>query len=455
MKQHRRLALLLAACLLCTTATACSDDSTGSTAQAEQSAVDFQTDSKAEDASPDVDSSTVDTPSDSSSGDDSSEADPDTSSNAESVQTTTVTTANGGNNSSKQTASTSRTTVTSKSQTAVVTTASTEVSTTVAASEIKYIYLKGDTAQYDGTGISVNGSRVTIAKGGTYRISGTLNDGQIYILTEDKKVYLELDDAHITNSVGSAINCQQAKKITITTLAGTTNSLTDGGTHEEDRGTIFSNDTVILEGSGTLNITANYAHGIRSDDDIILNSGNVAITSTKSGFHSNDGIEINGGTLFCDGGTNGIKTDGYITITGGHSVLLGGTREEKGAIYCDGAFNVIGGTFYAVGNLCTMPASATTVPVLGAVFATAQTANSPVRFLCGGKPLFTATSPRSFKYVVYGGDGLTGSDYSIQYGGSLSGGSTTNYITSGGTYSGGTTTPVFDATGTVSFYPVA
>ncbi|MBR4200753.1 MAG: carbohydrate-binding domain-containing protein [Oscillospiraceae bacterium] len=324
-----------------------------------------------------------------------------------------------------------------------------------AADPIKYIYLKGDTAQYSGDGISVSGSVVTIGKGGTYEISGTLDNGQIYINTDKKKVKLHLNGASITNKAGSAINCQNAKKLTISTLSGTENYLEDGGNHDDDKGTVFSEDTVTLKGEGTLNITANFAHGVQSDDDIIVNGGTINITSTKSGLHSNDGIEINGGWLFCDGGTNGIKTDGYITITGGSSVFIGGSREEKGAIYCDGVFSVLGGQFWAIGNTFTTPdAAETTANVIGLMFPNTQQAGTIVNVVSGGNGIFTMTSPRQFKYAVYAGpDLLSNAEYSVSYGGSCDG-NPERYVYFGGSYSGGTDGGSFTAGNTVTFYTV-
>ena len=320
---------------------------------------------------------------------------------------------------------------------------------------IKYIYLKGNSAQYSGDGITVKGSTVMIAKGGTYEISGSLDNGQIFINTDKKKVKLHLNGVSITNKAGSAINCQNAKKLTISTLSGTTNYLEDGGNHDADKGTIFSEDTVTLKGEGTLNITANFAHGVQSDDDIIVNGGTINITSAKSGLHSNDGIEINGGYLFCDGGTNGIKTDGYITITGGSSVLLGGTREEKGAIYCDGVFSVLGGQFWAIGNTFTTPdAAETTANVIGLMFPNAQQGGTIVNVTSGGNGVFTMTSPRQFKYAVYAGpDLLTNAEYAVSYGGSCDGDSE-RYVYYGGSYSGGTDGGSFTAGNTVTFYTV-
>ncbi len=305
---------------------------------------------------------------------------------------------------------------------------------------MKYIYLKDTTAQYSGDGIYVEGGKITISKGGHYEISGTLSNGQIYIMTDKKKVKLFLNNASITNKAGAAINCQAAKKLTLSTLAGTVNKLSDGGTHDADKAAVFSEDTVSLEGEGVLEITGVYAHGIESDDDIKVQGGTVRISSTKSGLKSKDGIEINGGTLFCDGGTNGIKTDGYVTITGGSSILIGGIREEKGAILCDGDFTVTGGAFWGIGNTCSMPSAATTTAnVLALTFPEAQPENSIVNVMRGSSTVFTMTSPRSYKYVLYSGPSLlSGAEYKISYGGTVSGGTTKNYVTTGGTYSGGT-----------------
>ncbi len=439
--KHRLLAILAAAAMLTATA-GCTQDSSSTaeqSSQTEQSSTISDESSKQDPensrnddtSKPHNDSSKTD---DSSTGGDESSAIVTDSSDSQPDVTTTV-------SSATQTPTSSSTSVSSEESSAP--------------KESKYIYLQDTTAQYSGTGIMVDGSTVTITKGGTYVISGTLN-GCIQVLTEDKKVYLELDNAHINNATGAALNVQQAKRISITTLKGTTNSFTDGGVHEETRGAIFTNDTIELNGEGVLNITANYAHGIRSDDDIILNSGTVNIKSTKSGFHCNDGIEINGGKLFCDAGTNGIKTSGYITITGGESVFIGGNREEKGAIHCDGVFTYNGGTFYAIGNLCAVPDAATSVANAVAIeFTNLFGPNRAVNVKADGKDILTMTSPNNFKYVVFGGAGLTSAGtYSVSAGGTLTG-TATNYIAAPGAYSGGNAYVDFAASGTVTKATVA
>ena len=322
---------------------------------------------------------------------------------------------------------------------------------------MKYIQLSGTSAKYSGEGITVSDGLITISKGGHYEISGTLDNGQIYIMTDKKKVKLFLNNCSITNKAGSAINCQNAKKVTLYSMPGTVNYLSDGGTHDEDNGALYSEDTVVLNGEGELNITGVYAHGVKSDDDIFVKGGTINITSTKSCLHSNDGIEILAGTLFCDGGTNGIKTDGYINIMGGSSIFLGGTRDEKGSIYCGGPLTVTGGSFWAIGNTCSLPdASTTTANVIGIVFPNSQPAESIVNVTSGGNTLFTMTSPRNYKYVLYSGPNLLpNGEYSVSYGGTVSGGSGDRYVYSGGSYSGGTDGGSFTAGDTVTVHTVS
>ena len=318
---------------------------------------------------------------------------------------------------------------------------------------MKYIQLHGTSAKYSGEGISVSGSKITISKGGHYEISGELENGQIYIETDKKKVKLFLNNCSITNKAGSAINCQAAKKVTLESMPGTVNSIQDGGTHDADHGAIYSEDTVVLKGEGELNITGVYAHGIHSDDDIQVKGGNINITAAKSCLHSNDAIEIYGGTMFCNGGTNGMKTRGFINIMGGSSVFIGGVREEKGAIACGDALTVTGGTFWAIGNTCSMPdASTTTANVVGIVFSNAQAGESAVNVKSGGNTLFTMSSPNSYKYVLYSGPNLLpNGEYQVSYGGTGSGGD--HYIYSD--YSGGTDGGTFTAGNTVTVHTVS
>lgn len=463
----RMLALLAACAMLCTLA-ACGQQEEGSAAGSGNAAPtdsvqDSATDSKPADSTAPEDSSKAeesgsdsrkdpDAPEHSeSSGTDSAVQSPEHNGNTPSGPGTGNSQPDNPSGEQKPAASTP---TQQEQQSPTATTAAQEDSTP--ASDVKTITLLGDSVRFEGKGIAARGSKVGITKGGTYRISGSLSDGQIEINTE-KKVVLQLDGVSIKNSASSAINVINAKRVNVELMPGTVNSLEDGSIqHDADKGALFSNDTLEIGGSGTLNIRSNYAHGIASDDDIIVNGGRLHIVSTKSGLFANDDITINGGTLYCDAGTNGIKCKNTISINGGTSVLMGGTREEKGAVIAVGGFTINGGTLYAVGNTCTLPLASSGQNAVAVNFTSTLSANMLTRIASGSSPLFTLSSPRAYKTVLYSGSGLReGASYTVSTGGMVSGGSTADYVTTGGTYSGGTDRGTYKTTGRVSSFSVA
>ena len=178
----------------------------------------------------------------------------------------------------------------------------------------------GTTSTISGSGARISGNDIIISKGGNYTITGTLTDGSITVLTEEN-INLTLSDAHITNSDGPAITISNAEKAYITLASGTTNSLTDGTTYastDEGKGALFSNDSLVIQGNGTLEATGNYKHGIACDDDLTITSGTIIATSTvKDGINVNDAIVIDGGNLQVSGTSDGIDCSGTIIINAG------------------------------------------------------------------------------------------------------------------------------------------
>ena len=217
----------------------------------------------------------------------------------------------------------------------------------------------GSTASVKGENVTTNGSVVTITAGGDYLISGSVTDGQLCVSTAtEEKVKIILNNVNIANSSGPAIFINEAKRCTIELADGTTSTLSDGAKDKINDGVIFSNDTLRIKGSGTLNINSNNAHGIASDDDVIIDGGTYNINSIKSGIIAHDDITINDGILNIKGGTNGLNSKGTININGGRSIISGGTKEEKSSIFAAGPFSYTGGYVFAAGNMVSPPTSA-------------------------------------------------------------------------------------------------
>ena len=256
----------------------------------------------------------------------------------------------------------------------------------------------GKAVSHSGSNITVNGATATITAGGDYHICGSASNGQLEVNTPEK-VKLYLDGVSITSNSGPAIKVTNAKKITIELVSGTTSNLTDGGKDKENDGALFSNDTITIKGSGTLNITSHNAHGISSDDDVIIEEGTININSRKTGIMANDDITIEGGSLSVNGGTNGLKSKGTMNISGGTIIAYGGTKEEKSAIYSETEFNFTGGKLYAVGNAVTAPASMSSPCFVGA-FSGSMLPNSTIKVKKDGGDLITLTPTNNYKCIM-------------------------------------------------------
>lgn len=214
----------------------------------------------------------------------------------------------------------------------------------------------GATPSIKGANATADGTRVIISAGGDYMISGNTDDGQIFVDTAtEEKVKIILNGVGISNTNGPAIMINEAKKCTVELMDGTASVLRDGAKDKINDGVIFSNDTLRIKGGGELYIYSNNAHGIASDDDVIIEGGTYEINSIKSGIFAHDDVTINDGKLLIRGGTNGIKSKGSININGGHTTAYGGTKDEKSSVYSEGAFNYTGGYLYAAGNRVSVP----------------------------------------------------------------------------------------------------
>lgn len=202
-----------------------------------------------------------------------------------------------------------------------------------AAEGITQIALKGDGAQVTGGGASAKGSVVTISAAGSYRISGTLNNGQIMVDTGDDamNVILILDNADITNLNGAAIQVEQAENVRIQLAEGSENKVTSGTEADmenldgsESGAAIYAKDDLDIEGEGTLSVCGFINNGIACKNDLDINGGNISVLAANNGLRGADSVDIKGGTISITAGNDGVKSTtadkegkGYIAVSGG------------------------------------------------------------------------------------------------------------------------------------------
>ncbi len=190
----------------------------------------------------------------------------------------------------------------------------------------------------DGVAPTVENNVYTISEAGTYKISGKLDNGQIYIDAEDKEVELELNETSISCDFAAPIYVKTADSVDIKVKKETTNHIYDNRENYDDSedndevgsGAIYIDDGDFkIKGTGTLAIIAYANNGIHGKDDVTIKNATLVIKAVNNGIKGNDSVTIEETPsidIIC--GNDGIKTNnsdlsnkgkqrGDVTITGG------------------------------------------------------------------------------------------------------------------------------------------
>ena len=189
------------------------------------------------------------------------------------------------------------------------------------------ITLSGDSASVSGSGAAAEGSTVTISTAGTYIVSGNLTNGSITVTTsENDKVQIVLNGVKIASSSGPAIDIQSADKCFITLAEGTQNSLSDGSAFasEDANACIYATCDLTINGSGSLDVSGNYRHGVFSKDDLVVYGGSINVSAVEDGLNGKDSVKIGAGDISIDSGADGVKSSkstnpekGFVYVSGG------------------------------------------------------------------------------------------------------------------------------------------
>lgn len=216
------------------------------------------------------------------------------------------------------------------------------------------IKLDGTSAEINGDGAKLDDGVLMISKAGIYVLSGKLEGRVVVNAGKKDEVRIIFNGVQIECSDNSAFAVLQADKVTLTLEDGSTNKLTDGSEYklsdEESKvdACLYSQDDLTVNGSGSLEITANYKHGIVSKDDLVITGGKLSISAKNTGITGKDSVKISGGEIDISSGTNGIRSDnsedaekGYVAISGGSiKIISGGDGIQAAAV-----LKIGGGTF--------------------------------------------------------------------------------------------------------------
>ncbi len=184
-------------------------------------------------------------------------------------------------------------------------------------------------------------STKTITEEGIYILTGSASECTVKVeAAKEAKVQLILDGITVTNTSTPVIYVVSADKCFVTTtdkestLSVKGEFTADGETNTD--AVIFSKDDLVLNGTGTLNITSS-ANAISGKDDIKATGGTYNLKCTNDGIEANESISICAGTYNIEASKKGIQSSndedtstGTILITGGTFNITAGTDSIQG-----------------------------------------------------------------------------------------------------------------------------
>ncbi len=207
-------------------------------------------------------------------------------------------------------------------------------------------------------GAMVKGTMVTITTGGTYVISGVLENGRIVVdASKTDKVTLVWNGAQISCKDASPVYIIQADKTIFYLAEGTVNQISDGeqylfedGETEPDAA-VFAKDDLTIKGTGSLTVNANYYDGIVCKNDLKITGGILTVNAAHQGIKGKDSLTVEGGTILVNAEDDGIKSSnealveedgkevGWVRIEGGDITIAAGDD----AIHAESDLTIEGG----------------------------------------------------------------------------------------------------------------
>lgn len=219
--------------------------------------------------------------------------------------------------------------------------------------DVYKIALKDNKSKSDSTNVEIKNNVITIKSEGVYVLSGSLSNGQIIIDANDSdKVQLVLNSVNINCNTSASIYCKNAKKLFVTTVGDSTLSNKNDFVNDNDEkinGVIYSKADLTLNGSNKLTINAKYGNAVVSNDDLMITSGDYALTAEKHTIKANDSVRIANASfnltatkdaIHCE---NDEVTKGYVYIESGSVTINAesdGIEASSAIKICDGTIDI-------------------------------------------------------------------------------------------------------------------
>ena len=189
----------------------------------------------------------------------------------------------------------------------------------------------GVTAAND-SGLSIDGTSLTITAAGTYLLSGNCEDGSVKVQKGTTGVVLALDGLTLSSQTTAPLICAKSTEVTIEAAAGTVNTLSDteaNNDESEDSNTenavikCKDGSQVVLCGTGELILQANGKNGIKSgastetEGDASLTIRELTLTidaPVNDAVNAESILNVESGALEISTGDDALHSDGELNI---------------------------------------------------------------------------------------------------------------------------------------------
>lgn len=201
---------------------------------------------------------------------------------------------------------------------------------TVEAADHRGIYLEDENILVsDREAVQVKGTTATIVKGGEYKLSGALSNGQIVVdVPEEEQVVLKLDNVDIHCEHSAPIWVRSADRVKLSLPEDSINRLSDGVIYNDldpeakyPTACVYAQSDLTVKGKGQLTVEANFRDGIVATDSLYLKNGVVMIDAHGTALRGKDDVTMVGGIyqVHCD--DDAVTTAGFVDIQGGELTI--------------------------------------------------------------------------------------------------------------------------------------
>ena len=318
--------------------------------------------------------------------------------------------------------------------------------------------------------ITINGGSITVTtagNGATFtNTSGTADSYTAACIKSDANINLlggtisassagtggkgiKADGAIVIGNVGAA---NSALSLTVGTSGARFLESGSGNNANYANPKAISCEGNLTVNSGTIRINCTQStdggEGLESKNILTINGGNTEIDTYDDAINASSQIVINGGATYCRSRNNdGIDSNGTMTITGGKTISNGARTPEEGFDCDNNTFKITGGVIVGTGGATSNPTTTVSTQRSIKVMTTAGThvrirnaANQDV--LMYKVPAYATTGGQSNVTLLFTSPDFIAGTYTVQRGGTITGGTDEHGYNTGGTYTGGTSTNV-------------